>query len=121
MATQENLTMLRRITPFIGALALVAALGCDTLTPTPPPNTDIVGNWTQPNGSLQIFESGQVQYEENSKGNKSIQAPAQSWTDDSFVVGAMGVNTTFKIDAAPHQDPDGVWKMTVDGVEYTKQ
>lgn len=114
--------MSRRILTVIACLALVAVLGgCDSLKPTAPTNQDYVGNWVQPSGTLNIDAEGNVAYEEHSGASTSIQAPAQAWADDSFLVGALGVNTTFRVDEAPHQDAEGAWKMKVDGIEYTRQ
>lgn len=103
------------------ALALTFTAACGAFEATPPPNDDLVGQWSQPNGFLNINASGQINYQENSSGTTTINAPAKSWSDTEFVVGAMGIETSFKIDDAPTQDDEGVWHMTVDGIEYTRR
>jgi hypothetical protein len=80
------------------------------------------GTWMAPGISLVIDPSGQVHYENNSTGvNKSLEAPIQSFTDKRFTVGVFGIVTTFVIDTPPYQDENGVWKMKLDGIEYTRQ
>lgn len=80
------------------------------------------GSWMAPSISLVIEPSGQVHYENNSTGvSKSIDAPMQSFTAQSFSVGVLGFVTTFEIDTPPYQDPDGTWRMKLDGIEYTRQ
>jgi hypothetical protein len=108
------------VAAFVALLSL-STPACGTFEPTPPPNADLVGQWSQPNGFLNINASGQINYQENSSGTTTINAPAKSWAADGFVVGAMGIETTFKIDEAPHQDAEGVWHMTVDGIDYTRR
>jgi hypothetical protein len=38
----------------------------------------------------------------------------------THLVGALGINTIFVVSKPPHEE-NGVWKMTVDEVELTKQ
>jgi hypothetical protein len=41
-------------------------------------------------------------------------------SNDSFEVKVLVASTTFRLDAPPAQK-NGVWSMTVDGVELTKK
>ncbi len=88
----------------------------------PDDKKDYVGLWKTTDISLSISEGGKVEYE-NKSGNvdKSISAPIQKFDGNNFTVGALGINTTFAVSAPPHKDSTGVWKMTVDGNELTKQ
>src|SRR5690349_5015840 len=87
----------------------------------PADKKDYVGVWTSNEIQLAIYESGRVEYEKKSGGtSKSINAPIQKFEGNNFVVGALGINTTFVVSNPPHQDSSGVWKMTVDGNELTR-
>jgi hypothetical protein len=116
------LCAMRRLSLLLATLMLSATLACGSLEPTPPPNRDFVGGWVSKDGTakLAISAEGKVNYARSSGGsNTTIDAPAQAWTDSSFTVGAMGISTDFTIEKAPTQI-DGIWHMTVDGVEYTR-
>ena len=52
--------------------------------------------------------------------SKSIKGPLQKFEGNNFVVGALGINTTFVVSDPPHKDSTGIWKMTMDGNELTK-
>jgi hypothetical protein len=87
----------------------------------PADKKDYVGVWSSMEIQLAIYESGRVEYEKKSGGSsKSIKAPIQKFEGNNFVVGALGMNTTFVVSDPPHQDSTGVWKMTVDGNELTR-
>lgn len=103
-------------------MMLVLTLGCSAFEGTPPPNQDMVGDWQAADGTarLSISSSGQVSYFRNRDGGtKEINAPAKAWTDAGFTVGALGMSTDFTIDAQPEL-VDGVWHVTVDGLEYVR-
>lgn len=111
-----------RITPTLAALALAVVLGCSAFEGTPPPNQDMVGSWIAVDGSatLQISGSGQINYfRQRGSSTTEINLPAKVWAEDGFTVGALGMSTDFSIDVVPEQI-DGVWHMTVDGLEYTR-
>lgn len=112
----------RRFSRLLVSALFVLALACGSLESTPPPNRDFVGTWAAKEGShvLSISVDGDVSYRKTEDGvNTSIDAPAQAWGDTSFTVGAFGITTNFTIDVAP-REIDGVWVMTIDGVEYTR-
>ena len=80
-----------------------------------------LGTWKGGGVSLSISADRSVQYEKKTGGSsKSVNAPVTRFTKDEFEVGAFGMTTTFKIDDPPHQDA-GTWKMTIDGVELTRE
>lgn len=88
--------------------------------PVPADKKDYIGYWSGDNITLSIDESGKVEYKKT-EGNSStsVNGPIQKFEGNNFVVGALGINTTFVVSATPHEDA-GVWKMTVDNVELTK-
>lgn len=113
---------LARVSQVLVSALFVLALACGSLESTPPPNRDFVGAWASKDGNhvLAISVDGDVSYRKSEDGiHTSIDAPAQVWGDSSFTVGAFGVTTNFTIDVAPRL-VEGVWTMTIDGVEYTR-
>lgn len=104
--------------------ALLACGGNVDATPKPPPSTDWVGTWAgEKTGDamvLTITDDGMVHYERSGSMQTQLDMPAQSWTDDSFTIGLSLLSTTFHVEQKPHED-GGVWKMTVEGFEMTKE
>ena len=81
---------------------------------------DFYGTWSG-GGVTIVISPGQVNYnKQKGAGHTSINAPIQRFSKEEFDVGMFGINTTFKIDQAPHQLEDGTWQMTLDGVLLTK-
>lgn len=110
---------MRLLKPLI-ALALVAALaGCSK--PLPAERMAYAGEWQSKSMALLISKEGQVSYR-RVEGNQttSVNAPLKEFQGDNFVVGVGPMSTTFVVSAPPHE-VDGQWKMTVDGVELTKE
>ncbi len=69
---------------------------------------------------LLITMDGSVAYRRLQGGmKKSIDGPLKDFEGDNFVVGIGPVSTTFVVSAAPHLD-GGAWRMTVDGIELTR-
>lgn len=88
----------------------------------PEDKKEYVGFWKSSEVTLSIQEGGRVEYEKKSgSSSKKISAPIQKFEGNNFVVGALGINTTFEVSDPPHQDSSGVWKMTVDGTELTRE
>ena len=106
--------MIRPLAPCLLALAVLALSGCGE--PLPPDKILYAGDWAGGPISLRITLGGRVEYEKNEGGmNTSIEAPIQEFVGDDFVVGFLGIETTFVVSDPPHEI-DGVWHMTVDGV-----
>lgn len=88
--------------------------------PLPPDKADYAGRWRGGGIDLVIHAEGRVNYAKvEGKSTKTIEGPLQGWQGDDFVVGVMTVKTKFKVTEPPHE-VDGVWKMTVDGVELIR-
>ncbi|MDH4472664.1 MAG: hypothetical protein QE487_08630 [Fluviicola sp.] len=86
----------------------------------PADKKNYIGTWRSEEIVLQIDESGSVDYKRDSGGSTtSVNAPIQKFEGNNFVVGALGFNTTFIVSKVPHQE-NGVWIMTVDGRELTR-
>ena len=101
-------------------LALLALAGC--AKPLPPERSGYVGEWQSDSMALLITQDGRVAYKRlvGPNGSKSVSGPIQSFEGNNFVVGIGPVKTKFVVSVPPHED-QGEWKMTVDGVELTRQ
>jgi hypothetical protein len=89
--------------------------------PLPTEKIAYAGEWKGPQMSLLITQDGSVKYERLDAGaSKSISGPLQGFEGHNFSVGIGPMSTTFVVAAPPHAMGDEV-KMTVDGVELTKQ
>lgn len=106
--------------PVLFLMVTLASCGLKGIK-VPEDKKDYVGFWTSSEMTLMISQGGRVEYKNISGStSKSISAPIQKFEGDNFVVGALGINTTFVVSKTPHQDSTGLWKMTVDGVELTR-
>ncbi|GAB3100509.1 hypothetical protein [Lysobacter terrae] len=101
-------------------LVLLAVAGC--AKPLPPERSAYVGEWQSSSMGLLITQDGHAAYKRlfGTKGSKSVNGPIQSFEGNNFVVGVGPIKTTFVVSVPPHED-HGSWKMTVDGVELTRQ
>ena len=97
----------------------MAAAGCDS-EPLPEDKADYAGTWRGEGVDLTITRSGSCSYVKDSgSGRTEINAPIQRFDGDDFVVGMLGVDTTFDVTTPPHEQ-DGTWTMVVDGIELTR-
>ena len=111
-----------RVSSLLAALALSLTLACGVMDGVAPSNADMVGEWTAVDGSayLHVSPEGFINYRrQRGAQHTELNLPAKQWADASFTVGALGMTTDFRIDAAPELI-DGVWHLTVDGLEYTR-
>jgi hypothetical protein len=98
-------------------LAVLLA-GCGK--PVPPEKSAYVGEWQSPQMAIHITQDGSVAYKRLKAGlTTSINAPLKGFVGNNFTVGVGPMETTFEVSSTPHQ-ADGVWKMTIDGVELHK-
>ncbi len=101
------------------AAILLALAGCGT--PLPPEKAAYVGSWRAPEHGLTIWQSGRAKYWRSDHGAMTrTEGPIKEWRGDNFVVGIGPLTGTFVVSAPPHAGPDGAFRMTVDGVEYTR-
>ena len=102
------------------AAALLVSLLVACAEPLPADKAAYAGNWRAQGMSLLITKDGEVEYRrKTSGGNNMIKAPIKRFEGNNFVVGVGPFSTTFVVSKPPHLD-DGVWKMTVDGVELVR-
>ncbi|NVJ61114.1 MAG: hypothetical protein HWE27_12035 [Gammaproteobacteria bacterium] len=92
--------------------------GCSN--PLPEERLEYVGQWHSKEMGLVILRDGTVSYKRiKNGGTVSVNGPLQEFIGDDFTVGILFMTTRFQVTKPPRKI-DGVWKMTVDGVELTK-
>ena len=103
--------------PLLALLGMLVG-GCGIAVP--PDKQDYVGAWQGPGMILVITAGGRVEYK-RVKGavTKSLSAPLKSFAGADFVVGALGIATTFHVQRPPYRDGED-WKMVVDSVELVR-
>jgi hypothetical protein len=110
------------LTRVIALTALAAVLAGCTGVPLPPDKAEYAGQWAGPEMWLMISPEGQVAYKRiGERGTVTINGPITRYEGDDFIVGAWVMTSTFAVSNAPWVDEGGVWRMTVDGVELTRQ
>jgi hypothetical protein len=101
----------------IGSALLLA--GCTK--PIPPERSTYVGEWRAPQMAVVIGQDGNVVYRRVEGGNTAtLSGSLKEFVGDDFVVGIWPFLTTFDVTVPPHEQ-DGVWSMTVDGVELRRE
>ncbi len=89
--------------------------------PLPADRVTYAGDWRAAEIRLVITSGGRVDYRRASGrgGSTSVQAPIQKFDGNDFIAGFAFFNTRFVVSKPPVLQ-NGVWKMTVDGVELTR-
>lgn len=102
---------------FVGLGVLL--MGCTK--PVPPERAAYVGEWRAESMSVVIGRDGNILFRRVQPGaTDTLNAPLQRFEGDNFVVGIWPFHTTFEV-SVPPREQDGVWTMTVDGVELRKE
>lgn len=98
---------------------VVFLMGCGQ--PLSAERANYAGDWRAPEMRLVITSGGRVDYRRATGGgaSTSVQAPIQKFEGNDFVAGIAFFHTRFVVSKPPAQ-VNGVWKMTVDGVELTR-
>ncbi len=100
------------------ALACTLLIGC--AKPLPPEKGAYAGDWVAVGMRLTIGQDGKVNYSrQDGSGSAKISAPIKQFDGNNMIVGVGPMATTFVVSTPPHEN-EGVWKMTVDGVELTR-
>jgi hypothetical protein len=105
-----------------GAWRALAASGVYGLSgiSVPADKSAYVGEWSSPGYQLSIAPSGKIHYERHTSNVETkLDVPIQKFAGDDFVAGALFWTTTFHVTEPPHHTDSG-WRMTSDGVTYTR-
>ncbi|WP_299944203.1 lipoprotein [uncultured Microbulbifer sp.] len=104
---------------YLSAIAITLLLsGC--AEPLPEKRLHYVGEWQSKEMGLLILADGTVAYKRLKSGSTtSVNGPLKKFVGDDFTVGILFLTTTFHVTEPPHE-ADGVWTMTVDGVQLTR-
>lgn len=104
---------------YLSVIAIILLLS-SCADPLPEDRQHYVGDWRSKEMGLLILADGTVAYERVDGGvSTSINGPLQEFVGDDFKVGILFITTTFEVSERPHE-VDGIWQMTVDGVQLTK-
>lgn len=104
---------------FLAAAAVALLLAA--CSPPPEVPSAYIGDWQAENMRLTITREGTVNYErKQGQKSSSVNAPIKKFEGDNFLVGVGPFTTTFVV-SSPPRNVDGVWKMTVDGVELVRK
>ena len=103
--------------------ALIMFIACAILScskPIPAEKSSYIGEWQSAIMGILITQDDKVSYKLIENGiTKSVEGPIKAFDGDNFEVGIGPFTTIFVVTVPPHQQ-DNDWKMTVDGVDLTK-
>ena len=105
----------------VALLALLLSLTA-CRKPLPPERLDYAGYWTADNMVLLITPGGQVEFKHLVNDiSTHIGGPLKQFQGNDIEVGFGPLVSTLKVQVPPHQQADGQWSMTVDGVKLIRQ
>ena len=100
-----------------GGLVLGSTAWAD---PVPADKMAYVGSWQGKDMQLSLAKDGKVKYKRNQPGkNLDLSIDLLGFNGNNFDVGWGIVRSTFVVSKPPHLEGKQ-WKMTVDGVELTR-
>jgi hypothetical protein len=105
---------------YVGAtlLAATSLVGCGT--PLPPDRAAYAGEWRGTGVTLSISREGSLFFEKVAGGSRyKIKGPIQGFKGDNISVGVLFITSTIDV-SQPPIETNGVWTMTVEGVEVTR-
>ena len=109
-----------RILPSLVLAAGLTASAAAWADPVPADKQAFVGNWQGKGMQLSMSKEGKVKYKRNEPGkNLDLSLDLMGFNGNNFDVGVPFLRTTFVVSKPPHRE-GGKWKMTVDGVELTR-
>jgi len=105
------------------SLALAAGLLASAAAwadPVPADKMDYVGSWRGKDMQLSLSKEGKVHYKRGRPNDQvDLSIDLKGFRGNHFDAGVAFVRTTFVVNKPPHRE-NGKWKMTVDGVELTR-
>lgn len=105
--------------PIRFAIAVALLVGA-CAQPLPADRAAYAGDWTGPGTVLSITRGGDAVFDQTAGGSKtSIKGPIKTFEGDDIVVGFAFITSTIDV-TAPPVEKNGVWTMSVSGVELTR-
>lgn len=107
---------------FLPVLVLASGLLANAAwaAPVPADKMAYVGSWQGKDMQLALSKDGKVKYKRDQPGKKlDLSLDLLGFKGNNFDVGFSLVRSTFVVSKPPHRE-GGKWKMTVDGVELTR-
>lgn len=108
---------------FLSLLALGASLLAHPAwaDPVPADKMDYVGVWHGKDMRLALSKDGKIKYKrEQEKKKVDLDIELLGFKGNDFDAGWRFMRSTFVVSKPPHRE-GGKWKMTVDGVELTRE
>lgn len=88
--------------------------------PVPADKLAYVGSWQGKDMQLSLSKEGKVKYKRKQPGkNLDLSLDLLGFNGNNFDVGVSFMRSTFVVSKPPQRE-SGKWKMTVDGVELTR-
>jgi len=110
-----------RIVPILFLAAGICLSGAALADPVPADKMAYVGAWKGKDMELVLAKDGKVKYKRAQPNKKlDLSLDLQGFNGDNFDVGFALVRSTFVVSKPPHREGK-LWKMTVDGVELTRE
>lgn len=108
---------------FLSSLVLATGLFASTAAwagPVPADKMHYVGNWQGKDMQLSLSKEGKIDYKRGRPNDQvDLSIDLKGFKGNNFEAGVAFVRTTFVVSKPPHRE-GGQWKMTVDGVELTR-
>ncbi len=109
---------------FLSSLVLATSLFTSTAAwadPVPADKMNYVGNWQGKDMQLSLSNEGKIDYKRGRPNDQvDLSIDLKGFKGNNFEAGVAFVRTTFVVSKPPHRE-GGQWKMTVDGVELTRE
>jgi hypothetical protein len=106
-----------RLAVAVAPLLLVTLAACGK--PLPADRAAYIGEWHGNGVTLSVSAEGSLFFEKVAGGSRDqIKGPIQGFDGDDISVGVLFIKSTIDV-SKPPTETDGVWTMTVEGVEVT--
>lgn len=90
--------------------------GCES-TPVPADKQEFIGLWVASDRFISVFANGRIEYKEKLRLGFHNRVESGAEFKGNKIEAML---SEYTIDEPPHQ-VDGVWRMTMDGVEYVRR
>jgi hypothetical protein len=110
-----------RLVPILLLAAGICTSSAALADPVPADKRAYVGSWKGKDMQLALTKEGKITYKrEQEKKKVDLSIDLLGFNGNNFDAGWGFVRSTFVVSKPPHREGK-VWKMTVDGVELTRE